>query len=144
MDIVAVFPISKIPAFVKSFDIDEYYCPPDEAIQEAINLGDKGHMNIIDQRTGFKIDVYPAGDDDLTKMGFEKRKKIELIDGEEAWVAPPEYVILRKLSYHKEGGPEKHLDDIKGMLEVSGELIDISVIEKWVRKLQLAEYWKKI
>jgi len=47
--------------FVSSFDINDYYCPPDEAIKEAIQLGEHGHMNVIDQKTGFKIDIYPAG-----------------------------------------------------------------------------------
>jgi len=29
------------------------------------------------------------------------------------YAAPPEYVILRKLQYFREGGSEKHLLDIK-------------------------------
>ena len=31
-------------------------------------------------------------------------------------VAPPEYVILRKLSFYQEGGSEKHVRDIRGVL----------------------------
>ena len=53
MDVVVIFPVSKIKAFVSSFDINDYYCPPDEAIKEAIQLGEHGHMNVIDQKTGF-------------------------------------------------------------------------------------------
>lgn len=141
MDVVVIFPASKIGVFVKSFDIDDYYCPPDEAILEAIRLGDKGHMNVIDQNTGFKIDIYPAGSDDLTKWGFENKKRVELIEGEEVWVAPPEYVILKKLVYYGEGGSQKHIEDIKGMLEVSGDQINPSFIEMWASKLNLSDCW---
>lgn len=144
MDVVVVFPASKIKTFVGSFDINDYYCPPDEAIREALRLGDKGHMNLIDQKTGFKIDIYPAGSDDLVVWGLENKKKIELIASEEVWVAPPEYVILKKLAYHKEGGSQKHIEDIKGMLEVSGDQIDSSLIEKWVLKLALSGSWKLV
>lgn len=141
MDVVVIFPISKIKAFVRSFDINDYYCPPNEAIQEAIQLGEKGHMNVIDQKTGFKIDIYPAGSDDLTRWGFENKKRIELIADEKVWVAPPEYVILKKLTYHKEGGSQKHIEDINGMLEVSGDQINTSLIEKWASKLGLSDNW---
>jgi len=141
MDVVVIFPVSKIKAFVSSFDINDYYCPPDEAIKEAIQLGEHGHMNVIDQKTGFKIDIYPAGNGDLTGWGFENMKRVELIAGEEVWVAPPEYVILKKLVFYKEGGSQKHIEDIKGMLEVSGDQISSSLIEKWVRKLCLSDEW---
>lgn len=144
MDIVVIFPVSKITDFVKSFDINDYYCPPDEAIEEAIQLGDKGHMNVIDQKTGFKIDIYPSGKDDLTKWGFKNRKRVELIEGEEVWVAPPEYVILKKLIYYKEGSSQKHIEDIKGMFEVSENQIDVSIIKEVVQKLGLADCWKLV
>lgn len=141
MDVVVVFPASKIAEFSGSFDVNDYYCPPNEAIQEAILLGDRGHMNIIDQKTGFKIDVYPAGRDQLNQWGLENKKRVELVANEPVWVAPPEYVILKKLVYYKEGGSQKHLEDIRGMLEVSAEQINIPFIDTWVAKLTLKQDW---
>ncbi len=141
MDVVVVFPLSKVNTFANAFDITDYYCPPDEAIREAIRLGEKGHLNVIDQKTGFKIDIYPAGADELTSLGFENKKRIELIAGEEVWIAPPEYVILKKLVYYKEGSSQKHLDDIRGMLEVSGDQIDVPLIEKWSSHLDVTDCW---
>lgn len=141
MDVVVVFPVTKIEHFVRSFDVEDYYCPPDEAIKEALRLGDKGHLNIIDQRTGFKIDIYPAGREALIQWGFEYKKRVELIENEMVWVAPPEYVILKKLTYYREGGSQKHLEDIKGMLEVSSEQIDVATLEAWASKLHLVDLW---
>jgi len=33
--------------------------------------------------------------------------------------APPEYAIVRKLDYYREGHAEKHVRDIRAMLDVS-------------------------
>lgn len=57
------------------------------------------------------------------------------------WVAPPEYVILRKLEYYKEGKSDKHLTDIKNILEVSGDLIDIKTLEKMLADNGLNTEW---
>ncbi len=127
-----------------SFVINEYYCPPDETILDALSLGQKGHMNIIDQKTGFKIDLYPAGDDDFTKWAFENKKLVELIADEEVYVAPPEYVIINKLAFFKEGGSQKHIEDIEGMLQVSGDQIDISLINRWSSRLSLEDEWASV
>ena len=43
------------------------------------------------------------------------------------WLAPPEFVIVQKLEFFREGGSEKDLRDIRGMLavtEVDRELIE--------------------
>jgi hypothetical protein len=41
------------------------------------------------------------------------------MDGEALWVAPPEYVIVRKLEYFAQGGSDKHARDIRFMLAVT-------------------------
>jgi hypothetical protein len=51
-------------------------------------------------------------------------RRIALAEGGALWLAPPEYVIVRKLEYYREGRAEKHVTDIRGMLEASDDLID--------------------
>ena len=58
------------------------------------------------------------GDDKLHLWGISKRKELD-IEGEPVWVASPEYVIVRKLEYFREGRSEKHLKDIASILAVS-------------------------
>jgi hypothetical protein len=58
-------------------------------------------------------------------------------------VAPPEYVIVRKLEYFREGGSEKHLRDIRGILAVSGELLDQAELLQWVARRGLMAEWEK-
>jgi hypothetical protein len=80
--------------------------------------------------------------DALHRWGIERRNSVD-ISGEQVWMAPPEYVILRKLQFHEEGGSEKHLRDIQGMLRVSPGLLDIGALMQWVHELGLTETWKK-
>lgn len=144
MDVVLALSPKDAKDFSERFDLQEFYCPPLEIIQEELARKNGGHFNIIDQRTGYKIDIYPAADDPLCRWGLEHRRRVELIPGEEVWVAPPEYVIVMKLLYYKEGGSQKHLEDIRAMLEVSGEEIERAAIEEWGRKKGIEKEWKEI
>ena len=50
--------------------------------------------------------------------------KIIDIDGLAVAFTPPEYLIIRKLEFFREGGSQKHLRDIASMLEESSDAID--------------------
>ena len=58
--------------------------------------------------------------------------------------AAPEDVIIKKMEYYKEGGSEKHLRDITGILKVSGDDIDYGYISEWAERLGLTEIWQAI
>jgi hypothetical protein len=59
-------------------------------------------------------------------------------------LAPPEYVILRKLEYHREGGLENHLRDIRAMIAVSGEQLDRTALQDWMSRLDLNDEWRQV
>ena len=59
-------------------------------------------------------------------------------------MARPEDVILSKMQYYKEGGSEKHLRDIAGMLKISGENIDFGYIASMVKRLDVEDVWQAI
>jgi hypothetical protein len=46
--------------------------------------------------------------------------------------------------YYREGGSEKHLRDITGILKVSGQDVDMAYIQKWVGDLGLGDIWESI
>lgn len=54
------------------------------------------------------------------------------------WLAPPEYVVVQKLEFFREGGSEKHIRDIRGMLAVTdldhGILVDESGAATWKKR----------
>ena len=118
-----------------------FYVPPVDVIKSEILRGAKGHFNIITLATGFKADIYPAGIDKLHMWALAKKRRFQFGDNL-IWIAPPEYVILRKLEYYKEGESDKHLQDISNMLKASGDMIDIEFLEKKIAKTGLAPQWQ--
>jgi hypothetical protein len=128
---------------IDAFPSEEFYCPPIEVIKMEIKRQYRGHFNLIHQASGFKADIYLKGKDDLHQWAFSNKKRLE-VDGKPIWLAPPEYVILRKLEYYREGQSEKHLNDIKNILEVSGEQINKEQLEKEIHARDLEKEWNKI
>ena len=93
--------------------------------------------------TGFKADIYVAGQDPLQLWAIERRRRVSMADGT-VWLAPAEYVILRKLEYYREGKSEKHLRDVAGMLEVSSSEIDFAVLEEKMKECGLQSQWELV
>jgi predicted MarR family transcription regulator len=58
------------------------------------------------------------------------------------WLAPPEYIIVHKLEFFREGGREKHLRDVRGMLAVTD--IDRPLLEKEIAERGLEEAWRAV
>jgi len=88
-----------------------------------------------------QTDLFLSGEDPLHEWAFAKRRHLEIAPGQLISVAPPEYVILRKLQYFQEGGSEKHKTDIMGMLAISGADLDRDVLADWISQLALRDTW---
>ena len=72
----------------------------------------------------------------------EPRLTVDIdLGGSGAWIAPPEYVILRKLEFLREGGSDKHLRDIRFILAATA--VDRSFIESEVGRRDLRGQWLK-
>jgi hypothetical protein len=87
--------------------------------------------------------VYLRGRDPLHAWGLARARRLE-VEGQVLVVAPPEYVILRKLEYYREGGSEKHLRDIRSMLNTSPEAIPSPELEQQVAARSLQEAWREV
>jgi hypothetical protein len=61
-----------------------------------------------------------------------------------AFVASPEDVIIGKMLYYREGGSEKHLRDITGILKVSGDQVDRAYVARWAAELGVTEIWQAV
>jgi hypothetical protein len=127
---------------VESFPLDEFYCPPMDIVLFEGARAQRGHFNLVHHETGFKADVYLMGNDQLHQWAMSNRRKVD-IEGETVWLAPPEYVVLRKLQYYREGASEKHLRDIAGILSISADLIDSAELEQRISSSNLAHEWEK-
>lgn len=143
VDLVLDIKVGDVEAFMKLFPLDQFYCPPEETLLLETKRESRAHFNLIHHETGFKADCYVAGCDELHRWALERKKEIKLPSGDIVAVAPAEYVILRKLEYYREGGSEKHVRDIQGMLKISGGEIGLNFIEAEVHKLGLEKEWAK-
>ncbi|MHA1370719.1 MAG: hypothetical protein ACTSRA_13545 [Promethearchaeota archaeon] len=140
LDLVIDMQPLDIEKFTETFPLSDFYCPPPEIIKIENSRPSGGHFNLIHHATGFKADIYPMGDSKLHRWALNKRKEI-LAGGETIWLAPVEYVILRKLEYFHEGGSEKHVKDIDGILELSGDQIDFKVLMDKLENKGLLKVW---
>jgi len=131
--------IQRLPEF---FPRAEFYLPPKEVIVAEVARPQRGHFNIIHSATSFKADVYPTGSDDLNAWAFRNKRSVPF-QGETLVLAPPEYVIVRKLEYFREGGSDKHLRDIRGMLQVSGEQLDRAALDEWIARRGVQAEWQR-
>jgi len=114
----------------------EYYVPPDETIQLELSRGIRGTCNLIHHASQFKADIYLAGRDPLHAWALAYRRRISL-EGGGAWT--PEYVIVRKLEYLREGGQDKHVRDIRFILAATAT--DNAFLEAEIARLGLREQW---
>lgn len=143
LDLVVMMRNEDVKKFVEAFPAAEFYCPPVEVLTIEIRRPYRGHFNLIHHETGTKADIYLAGEDELHQWALSKKRQFAL-EKEKVWVAPPEYIIIRKLEYFREGGSEKHLKDIAGMLELSSNEIDFKQLESFVQRYRLEKEWAKV
>jgi hypothetical protein len=125
------------------FPAADYYVPPSDTIIAELSQVRPGSFNIIHMDSGFKADMYPTGRDEFNAWAFRRKRPIQF-EGETVLLAPPEYVIVRKLEYYREGGSEKHLRDIRSMLAVSGDQIDRSELNHWIQRQGVENQWKEV
>lgn len=145
IDLVINLPHNAVDKFILAFPPDLFYCPPEEIIKTELNRSVRGHFNLIHHQTGFKADIYFTGSDAFQLWAFKNRRTIEF-NGQIIFVAPPEYVITKKLEFYKESGPagQKHITDIQGILNNSNDLIDRSLLQKKISESGLDETWRAV
>jgi hypothetical protein len=125
------------------FPASEFYLPPQETIFAESARPQHGQFNIIHLETMFKADIYPTGRDEFNAWAFRNKRPV-VYEGETLVLAPPEYVIVRKLEYFREGGSDKHLRDIRGILNISGEQLNQADLQEWIRRRGVEAEWRKV
>jgi hypothetical protein len=143
IDLVLELTVRQAGLLPVAFPPEAFYCPPRDVMAIETERPSRGHFNIIHLETGFKADCYPVGNDPLHRWAMARRRRVEMF-GEPVLLAPPEYVIVRKLEYFREGGSDKHLRDIRGMLDVSGDLIIVTELEAMIRDRHLGAAWQRV
>jgi len=141
VDIVAGLGPVQMPALLARFPAPDFYVSG-EAAREAVET--RGQFNIIHPASGLKIDIFVNRDTPYDRLRLERRRRLPLVPGRDAWFARAEDVILYKLIYYREGQSELHLRDVSGILRVSGDEIDSRYITEWAERLGLGPLWDAV
>ena len=140
LDIVASLLPSRAGEVAAQFPESTFYCPPEAVIAEEASRDAFGHFNLLHLETDARADVYLAGRDLLARQGLDAKRSITL-SGLTIPLAPPEYVILHKLRFRQQGASERHLRDIRAMLRVLGDSIDVTTLRSDAAAMGLQVEW---
>ncbi len=140
MDVVIdLFPadVNKIAIL---FPLKEFYCPPEEVLKsEIVN---RGQFNLIHHESGLKIDFMIRKISAHSVEEFKRRKKVPFWKGIHVYLATPEDIIIKKLNFYREGGSEKHIRDIRGILAETE--LDQVYLKNWIDQLGYTQEWEKV
>ena len=141
IDIVVELPASRIAELCAAFPSPDFYLS-EETVRRAVSR--RGQFNIIHPSSGLKVDVMVPADVPFNRSRFLRAKRVKPLPDFEATFSSAEDVILKKMEAYLEGGSEKHLRDIAGVLKISGEHLDRSYIEEWADRMGTTEVWEEI
>lgn len=122
------------------FSSEKFYCPPLEILRSEIVH--HGQFNLIHHESGLKIDIMICKQTEHAISEFNRRCKVAFWNGNEVYLASPEDIIIKKLDFFRQGGSEKHLKDIRGILAETP--IDSTYLDHWILKLGLKQEWEQI
>ncbi len=129
IDIVVELSLKRIDEFTDLFP-DSYFNRT--TIRNEIKR--KGIFNIIDHKTGFKIDFIIRKDTEYYRLAFNRRKRIKELEME-LWVISLEDLIIAKIIWIQEYQSEKQILDIENLLLNPDK--DIIYIKEWCSNLKL-------
>lgn len=142
-DIDAVVELSRdqVDAFCQTFSAPDYYCSKEAALHA---IEQRFQFNVIHLKSGLKIDVIIPDDSEFSRSCFARRLRLATDAGHEAWFSSPEDVIVKKMEFYREGGAEKHIRDIVGVVKMRADKLDRAYIQQWAERLQLTDIWRGI
>ena len=142
LDVVLSLDETGLAALLRAFPASEFYVPPESVIRTEQARTQRGHFNLIHHDSGYKADIYLAGSDPLHAWALPQRRRIPWNDNHTLSLAPPEYVVLRKLEFYREGRSAKHPADIRAIREITG--VDEIALAPWLKQLGLETLWLEL
>ena len=139
IDLVVLLESNQIQKLPGLFPEDQFYLPPAEIIAIESSREAHGHFNIIHHNTGLKADIYLSRNHPCLPWAIQNIRRIET-PATSINLAPPEYIIIHKLEFYREGGSQKHLRDIAGILEQ--QKIDQNFLQQQLTHLNLTTQYQ--
>ncbi len=141
IDIVVDLPAHRVAELCAQFPEEEFYLS-EEAVRRAVKRHDQ--FNILHPASALKVDVMVPADTMFNRSRFARMQRVHPEPDFEANFASAEDVIVKKMEFFREGGSEKHLRDITGILKISGDDLDREHIENWAENKGLETIWRTL
>jgi hypothetical protein len=138
IDVVVRLTLPQVPGLCAAFPDPDYYCDL-AAAEHAVRQ--RFQFNILHPASGQKVDVIVATASEFDNSRLARGIRMPAGPDFEATFSAPEDVIIKKLEFFREGGSDKHVRDIIGMLKVQGERIDRVYLAGWIARLGLTAEW---
>jgi hypothetical protein len=131
IDIVINPTPAQLDAFVQLLPEDAYYVSRATATAA---LGQRSMFNIIDYKTGWKVDFIFRKNRPFDIEGFSRRRAVQ-IDGAEVVCISAEDSILSKLEWAKAGESDMQMRDVLSVVLVQSDVLNYAYLEKWAKEL---------
>jgi hypothetical protein len=139
VDIIIACNLKQLRQFMASFS-DDYYADLEMAEDAFKN---KSMFNIIDLKSGWKVDFIFLKEDEYSHESFSRRQDSNFL-GINVKILTPEDVILSKLIWSKMGQSERQFRDALGVTVVQWKKLDQNYLNKWAKKLNVEDLLDKI
>jgi len=133
IDIVIELHEKQLDTFFEIFT-DDFYIDHNTVKEE---LRRHGMFNVIDFKSGFKVDFIIKKESDFRLNEFSRRRREPIADFE-VWMVSPEDLIISKIDWIQELKSDKQIADIENLLAIPG--LDMSYIRFWCRRLNLKTF----
>ena len=140
VDILVVLTGADIIPFVKAFSSSYYVSEP--AVTEAVLRGTM--FNVLDPSKGVKADFWLTPGDPFSGSMLIRRRRIEIVPGQEAYVGSPEDVLLHKLVWNQLNPSSRQLNDAAGIAAVQAGQLDLVYLREWANRQGTAEMLEQI
>ena len=141
VDLVIESDVRVVEAIAAAFDAPGYFFD-DSVARDSLIAGSL--FNLLDTRTGDKIDFWPLSDSAFDESRFARRVMTQAF-GRPIAVSAPEDTILQKLKWAAEsGGSERQIGDALAVYEVQAGVLDEAYLDDWAGRLDIADLLAQI
>ena len=139
-DIVVDMQHAHVDPFVAAFPIPDYYVSREGILD---SLARRYPFNVIQPRTGAKVDLVPLSRDIRTRAAFARRQRIvyDEVTRRSACFATAEDMIVAKLHAYQETGSEKHLRDARGIVATQWGRLNLDGLTRRARAAEVEDIW---
>ena len=97
-------------------------------------------FNVIDQATGWKIDLIIRKSRPYSQEELGRRQRVNL-HGVSLFMTTAEDAVISKLEWAKVAQSRRQIEDAAAILRVRWDALDRSYLAKWIGELGLKKEW---